>query len=273
MNSIKTKSTLLSLLVIALLQSCGVEETDWEFKPGENGKLVVESILTTERKIQQIRLSLSQDSLNAKPTTVSGAVVKVSNQENDFIFSESANQAGTYQISQPAAVAPNTVYTLTIDWNGETYTAENQLVAVGTIGELTFDRINNSDSMRLGNPPGVLALNNQAMYEFNIDWSEISGSDSSKAQQVFYSFNTLDVNGLFRPESAPVVFPEGSRVIVKKYGLNDGFAAYLRALVMEVEWQGGLFDEASASLPTNISNGGLGYFAVCRVRVDTVFAE
>ena len=52
-----------------------------------------------------------------------------------------------------------------------------------------------------------------------------------------------------------------------------GFAAYLRALLMETEWQGGAFDEASANLPTNITNGGLGYFAVCGVLADTLVAE
>ena len=42
---------------------------------------------------------------------------------------------------------------------------------------------------------------------------------------------------------------------------------------METEWQGGVYDENSASLPTNISNGGLGFFGVSAVLSDTLLAE
>ena len=47
----------------------------------------------------------------------------------------------------------------------------------------------------------------------------------------------------------------------------------VRALLMEAEWQGGVLDEASGSLPTNISSGGLGFFAVCAVLSDTLVAQ
>ena len=83
----------------------------------------------------------------------------------------------------------------------------------------------------------------------------------------------LDISEIFRPPKATVVFPRGSVVFRQKYSLHPSFATYLRALLMETEWQGGVFDEASSSLPTNISNGGLGFFAVCAVLSEVVVAE
>lgn len=260
------------LLLTILIQSCGVEQTDWNFESGENGKLVVESILTTEQKMQEVLLSLSRNDLNGTPTPATGAEVTVALGGNEVEFLESVSEPGKYQAEQVGAVVAGPLYQLKVVWEGEEYTAQNQLVHVRPIPEIRWNQIN-EDSFRLVNTPGVFSANEQAMYEYYIDWSELTGNDSSRAKLVFYTFNSVDVNGIFRPDPEPVYFPKGSKILVKKYGLNDDFAAYLRALVMEVEWQGGLFDEASSSLPTNISNGGLGYFGVCKVLMDSVVVE
>ena len=50
-------------------------------------------------------------------------------------------------------------------------------------------------------------------------------------------------------------------------------ANYFRSMLMEIEWQGGIFDETPSSLPTNISNGGLGFFGVSAVLSDTLIAQ
>ena len=70
------------------------------------------------------------------------------------------------------------------------------------------------------------------MYEVDIDWSHISPDTLNRAKQIFYTFKTIDVNEIFKPEQEEVHFPKGSRIIVKKYGLNDAFANYLRELVI-----------------------------------------
>ncbi|MFW5726204.1 MAG: hypothetical protein ACOCX0_07130, partial [Bacteroidota bacterium] len=62
----------------------------------------------------------------------------------------------------------------------------------------------------------------------------------------------------------------GSVVMFSKYSLNNEYAAYLRALLSETQWQGSLFETARANLPGNISNGGLGYFSACAVIRDTL---
>ena len=85
--------------------------------------------------------------------------------------------------------------------------------------------------------------------------------------------NSVDVNGFFRPPRDTIVFPVGSQVAIKKFGLNDDFATYLRSLAIETEWNGNFIYGASANLPTNISNDGLGFFSTCAVVMDTLVAR
>ena len=129
------------------------------------------------------------------------------------------------------------------------------------------------DSFSIKEVGPLYSLDEQAMYQVDIDWNHIIPSDTSRARQFFYTLGTVDANGLFRPFKEKVIFPKGSIIIRKKFALNADFAAYIRTLLMETEWQGGIYDENSSSLPTNVSNGGLGFFGVCSVLGDTLVAE
>ena len=263
---------LLLVFIVMILQSCE-EETDWKLQPSENGQLVVEAVLTNILGPQSLRLSLSYDDLNGIPTPVTDAIVFINNGQNNFPFFEDPTDPGKYNSPQAAALQGGINYELIILWKEKRYTAKSEMVQVFPFGKLSFQSIGQSDSMKIVEPPNFYSLREQAMYELDIDWSHLTSNEPNQAKMVFYTFQTLDVNELFRPDAQDVSFPRGSIVVVKKYGLNDAFATYLRALVMETEWQGGFLDEASASLPTNISNGGLGFFSVCAVRVDTLVAE
>jgi hypothetical protein len=195
------------------------------------------------------------------------------NGQNSLNFFEDQNEAGKYLSEQPFAAQLNQTYHLEIQWNGQTYHAENEMVPVYPFNKMTFNAYGQKDSLTIGEVAPFYSPNEQAMYEINIDWSHLTNSDSSSAKLFFYTFNTIDASELFRPEKETIVFPKGSIVIEKKHSLNDDFAAFYRALAMETDWQGGVYDENSASLPTNISNGAVGFFGVSAVLVDTLIAE
>ncbi|MCO5267212.1 MAG: hypothetical protein M9948_15220, partial [Lentimicrobium sp.] len=67
-------------------------------------------------------------------------------------------------------------------------------------------------------------------------------------------------------------FPSGTTITERKYSLTTEHAAYLRALLSETTWQGGLFNTAPANLPTNLSGNGMGYFGICAVIQKTEIA-
>jgi len=260
------------LIALVLFPSCELP-TDWHFQSPDAGALVVEAIITDERKIQEVQLSLSYDDLNGEALPAAGAQVRVSGDGEIFDFAEDPVNPGRYVSEEEFSARLKIKYTLEIQWNGAAYEAENSMVQVIPFQKMTFKQYGNTDSLVVGEVASLYSPHEQAMYRVDIDWRHLAGTDSARARMYFYTFNTVDVSEIFRPAKETVVFPKGSIVIERKYGLNPEFAAYLRALVMETEWQGGAFDEASSSPPTNISNGGHGFFGVCAVLSDTLIAE
>ena len=261
------------LLFLTLLLGCEAP-TDWTFSPQENGELVVEAILTNEEKKQELELSLTYSDLNGAPLPATGATVRVSGAGETYTFIEASSRPGMYLSQEAFAAQLFTDYFLEMEWEGQTYQARNSMVQVIPFQPLTFVPVGNNDSLRtIGAAPSLFSPHEQAMYEIDIDWRHLTGSDSSRARVYYYTFNTIDVSELFRPAQETVYFPKGSIVTIAKYSLNPEFGAYCRALLMETEWQGGVFDENSSSLPTNVSNGGHGFFGVCAVVRDTVIVN
>ncbi len=261
----------LPLLMLGMLTACE-EQTDWNFQSLENGALVVEAIITDEFKRQEVLLSLSTSGLNDEAPPVSSAEVRVVGEGKTFFFREDFMRPGRYVSEKIFPAQSGVVYTLEIDWNGTTYLAEAEMADILPFERMTFQPAG-TDSLSIKEVAPLYLPHEQAMYEVDLFWAHLANEESARAKLFFYTFNTIDINELFRPSQETVVFPKGSIVREKKYSLHPEFAAYLRALLMETEWQGGVFDEASGSLPTNISKGGLGFFAVCAVLNKTFIAE
>jgi hypothetical protein len=260
-----------ALLLLLLLLSCE-EQTDWTFQPLENGALAVDALITDEFKRHEILLSLSYDELNGEPLPATDAEVGIVGGGQTHLFRPDVTMPGRYVSWLPFAAKPGIPYTLVINWRGETYEAENTMIEVLPFKQLTFQSAG-EDSLRIGEVAPQYLPYEQAMYEVDIVWSHLVNREDARAKLFYYTFSTIDINQLFRPEKETLAFPKGSIVVERKYSLNPEFAAYLRAMLMETEWQGGVFDEASGSLPTNISNGGLGFFAVCAVKEQTFIAQ
>ena len=261
----------ISSIATFLFISCE-EVVPWDLGPAENDQIVVEAILTNENVIQQVRLSKSFDHLRGTAEPVTDAIVTVNSIDGEVHFNDTPLLPGIYRSSKPFAARKDVLYQLEIIWNNEEYTASESLSFVSPLERVRFSGFG-PDSLTLPEIGSLYHPLQQAMYEVHVFWHHINPSDASWARMYFYTFSTIDGNELIRPEKEKVYFPVGSIVLVKKFGLSEGFASYLRSLVMETEWQGSAFDEASSSLPTNISNDGLGFFSVCSVLSDTLLAR
>jgi hypothetical protein len=47
--------------------------------------------------------------------------------------------------------------------------------------------------------------------------------------------------------------------------LNPDHAEFIRSLLSETSWQGGVFSSVPSNVKTNLSDGAVGYFGVCDV--------
>ncbi len=266
------KQFFLALVLLLSISACE-EATDWDYETGENSKLVVEAIITNELKQQEIFLSLSYDDINGQPLPASGATVMMNNGVNEVAFFEDSLQSGHYLSEFEFATQLNKDYFLDIGYAGESHHASTGIVPVFPIPTPTFSPAGQNDNLRTINPPSAYSTLEQAMYEVDIDWSHLTNETPNRARQIFYTLKTVDVSEVFKANQLEPKFPVGSIVTVKKYSLNDDFAEYIRALLLETEWQGSILDESSSSLPTNISGGALGFFAVCSVLETSVVVE
>lgn len=261
------------ILSVMLLFAACEEPVDWDFKAAENGALVVEAILTNELKTQGLKLSLSYVDWNGDTPPVSGAQVRVQTDDELYLFAEDPESPGVYKSLVSFAAQFQKKYRLEITWAGALYEAEAEMVQVLPFSPFKFQAIGNTNRLQISNPPSLYSPHEQVMYEVLIDWQHLGGDGARQAKTYYYTFNTVDVPELFRPEQARLTFPKGSIVTVRKHGLHPDFAAFCRALMFETAWQGGVFDQASGVLPTNLSGGAMGFFGVCAVRQQVQLAQ
>jgi hypothetical protein len=109
-----------------------------------------------------------------------------------------------------------------------------------------------------------------SMWEVLVDWSGISGyeqadSTQTHARMLFYTLPTLDVSEIFAPRMEATLFPKGAVITERRYSLTPGYAAFVREMLLETNWTGGLFSVVAANAASNLSSGATGFFGVCSV--------
>ena len=88
-----------------------------------------------------------------------------------------------------------------------------------------------------------------------------------------YDIKNIDVQEIYAPEKEVFTFPAGSQIVRKRHSLSEQHVAYLRSLLSETEWRGGLFDIDRSNIPTNLSEGAIGFFGVSTVVSDTIIVN
>jgi hypothetical protein len=256
----------LLIIFLGLVTGCEHKYT-WEFQSEDSNRLIVDGILTNELKPQCVRLSLSDSFMNMAYRPFSGAEITVTDGTDLFEFTESASEPGSYY-STPFQAVANKTYKITIVTDS-TYEATAHMVPVTPLEVFKYTKSDKNDLYRFvyngqGNP---------SMVEVYYDWSAIpsycQGYGNCRAMETFYTLNNFDENKAFAPNKEIIWFPKGTIIIRKKYSLSKEHQDFLRSLLMETQWSGGIFDVQHGNVITNLSNGALGFFGVCMVVSDT----
>ncbi|MCD4682758.1 MAG: DUF4249 domain-containing protein [Bacteroidales bacterium] len=272
------KFNILVLVFILGFISCE-KKIAWDIPETEFNTIVVDALLTNEYKFQEVRLSLPRNDINDTTPPATGATVSVSDGIDSLNFTESAEHSGLYISEEKITAIIDKEYYLTVEYESEIYEAETYLVPVYTSNRLYYAPVEGSDILyEIKWIAPEYSTYEQAMYEIIIDWSYLVGGNPedtvTRAKIFHYTLNTVDVSyTIFPQDKEKVYFPQYSIIIERKYSLTDEHAAYIRALIAETEWQGSLFEEARGNLPTNISNGGLGFFAASSMIADTMVVQ
>ncbi|MBN1949916.1 MAG: DUF4249 family protein [Bacteroidales bacterium] len=259
-------------ILIVLLQGCE-KEYAWNFQSDELNLIIVDGIITNEKKSQEIFLSQTNTGLNDSLKPLSGAQVRVSDGQHLYLFTESAYRPGWYCSDTFRAVI-NYSYHLEVFYEGVILTADAVTSAVTPLGgyEIRHDTLTGLNRFLLRDSSESASFT-EVYYDWSVDSVFLGEYGSGQAKETFYRIPRTDVNAVFAPRKQVINFPGGTRLIRKKYSMTDDHLEFVRSLLMETEWSGGLFDVQHGNLSTNISEGGLGYFAVCMVVSDTLLVE
>jgi hypothetical protein len=262
---------ILFLISVSILISCE-KEYPWKLQQTNNQTLVVDGILTNENKTQIIKLSLVNSEINKPVVPVSSAIVSVSDSIHLFTFSESNTEPGSYY-SAPFQAVVGKRYVLKVEYQSRLYSASANMVPITNLGPINI--IGDANKKLYKYEPETSG--DPAMIEITYNWSNDTayavkyGND--KALETFYILNNVDANKVFAPEKEIIYFPVGTKIIRRQYSLSTDHQAFLRSLLMETEWRGGIFDVQEGNVISNISNGGLGFFGVCMVVQDSLIVK
>jgi hypothetical protein len=264
------KIRMIILFLLFTLQGCE-KPVEWDQKERVTPRLVVEAMLTNQPDFNYVILSLPVTDPNLAPQPVSGAAIMVTDGTTFVNLTEDPETPGRYLPPLGTIGVVNRGYRLTISLNGEIFQADAYMIPVTPLPPFIYSavepepgyfRIDPSE----GNPP--------AYTRYSVDWEE-PGDPPVTMNSLFYSYSisTIDVNQFFKPAQERLIFPSDARIARARFSMSPGYETYIRSMLSETEWSGGWFDLLPGNLPTNLTNGAVGYFAACSVIIDTVYFE
>jgi hypothetical protein len=260
-------------LAVLLLWSCGEESIEWELKTGVPDLIVVEGVLTNKRNAHEVRISRPVADPSDTPEAVSHAIVAIFDGRNARLLTETS--PGVYHTEPYIRAVINRLYTLYILYEGVEYSADSYLVPVQRMDPLRYHRVEGEQNLY---ELDLRESSDASMLEITLDWSHLPAysifpEEMTKARIVYYTVKSIDVNKMFSPEKERVFFPAGTRVIRRKYSMSPPQEDFVRTLMAETEWRGGIFDVQPGNVRTNLSDGAVGYFSVSTVVSDSTVIQ
>jgi hypothetical protein len=115
-------------------------------------------------------------------------------------------------------------------------------------------------------------------YSENNRWLWLNGSLGNYTHpfsyELYFNFSHTggEPQGLF-PDNTYMYGFQGTisdTITVRKYSVSDNYHSFLLALFSETEWKAGIFSTISGNLPTNLSQGGTGYFYIMDIDIKKI---
>lgn len=271
------KKRWIHIILLLILSACA-KESAWVAPENGGNYIVVDAIITNEFKVQYIYINYNKQVLNGVSAPVSGAEVIISDEEATYVLEEDPNAPGKYITDSAAAAQFNRSYSLLILYEDNIYSAQASMAPGSTFPELIYSKNEENGLFRIDYVASAFETEDPAMWEVLIDWSFVPGyenedPDACRKKLLFYTLPTLDVSQVFSPAVEQVYFPAGTKIEQRRYSLTEEHASFIRSLLLETSWQGGVFPSDPANVGTNMSEGALGYFGACAVNSLSLTVE
>lgn len=259
------------LLLLVLAGSC-TEKIDWELDYQEVDVMVVEGKITNEVRAHEVILTWPVYEVNAPPEPVTGAQVEINDGSQIHALTEDRTRPGVYLTDPDFAGEVNQGYQLRIRYEDMRITAIAFMAKVLPFPDMRIYQVQEV-------PPLYQAYitdqNGPAVIRLELDWSHVPGYDTLAPEETHaliyhYTLGSVDVNHIFAPEKEKVRFPPGTIVYREKESVSRYYEEFLRGMLSETDWRGGVFDVQPGNARTNLDGAAIGYFTAAEVIRDTV---
>ena len=291
----KLKSIL--FIITLLITACTEEEVTLELKNTSNPhQIAVEGGVFSFGGHQFLKLTVPFEQ-NGKAKPASGAKVEVSDGQNTYQYCETEKE-GEYESVEEFAGKVGKVYTLKIEYDGQTYFASDSMVAATEI-ELKQIPAGEQTSYKKTEDwkeDGTTVYNNH----FQIDLSKHKFGCAETARWTFkdidssyyvrtpkdlvlldpaYSHQSSIPQGVFPMATAGTFaaynedYEYAAPIQCVKMSMSDRYYDYLVSEFNLTDWSGGMFSTIPGNTKTNLSKGGTGYFYASDVKIKYLGTE
>jgi len=266
-NNILKLANMLFFFVVFI--SCEVE-TEWKLDDNNYRFIVVNGLITNEKKTHQVIINRTVDKINETSEPVSMATVNIFDGDSVYVLNEDIFKPGVYSTDSTFRAFVNKQYTLLVTVDKQIFYSTVFLLPVIPFNPLKYKFIDEKQMFTIDSVTWAFDNQESAMYEIQIDWTHVPGYESTpveskKSVLYYYTLSTLDISEVFKPDAGQIFFPAGTIITERKYSLTKQHAEFIRSMLLETEWRGGLFDVAHGNVKTNLSNGALGFFGASSV--------
>jgi hypothetical protein len=274
------KSTILTFSLASALLLTACEETiDLELDQTAS-KIVIEGQVTDVADHNYVKVSRTVDfySTGNAPRVTNATVRVEDNAGNSFSFvhyqGESPDSVGMYFPEATFAGEIGRVYKLTVDIEGQTYTAQDTLFRIVPIDKLESQL--NEDEQADPEDPGrfyeVLLFvkepqDTEDYYLFKFYRNGVLEYGSEI--EIYFSDDKLlaeNIDGI----PTPIFYAKDDIARVEAYSLTRDAFIFYRDLQKLLNNDGGMFGTPPANPRSNLSNGAAGFFQVSAIQSDEI---
>ncbi|MEO7992269.1 MAG: DUF4249 domain-containing protein [Chryseolinea sp.] len=275
------KNLIILISLAAIFSSC--EKTvDLDLRQSES-KIVIEGQVTNHPGYQYVRVTRTAGFYDdgATPRVTNANVSVKDDLGNEFLFNHnpggSADSTGYYLPDVAFEGEIGRTYTLTVEVDGEIYTAQDKLFSVSGIDSLSY-RINpdeQEDPKDDNKFYEVLLYAKEPQDEENYYLFKFFRNDSLKVYNLTDIYFADDkvlgeaIDGL----GSPVYFAPNDKARIEMYSISRAGYIYYVDLQNLLNNDGGLFSQPPSNSRTNLSNGAYGFFQASEVDVKTILIE
>ncbi|MFK7971692.1 MAG: DUF4249 domain-containing protein [Bacteroidia bacterium] len=255
----KTQHFIYIIIAFIILAACE-EPIDIPLRQADQ-RLVIEGLITDSEGPHDVQLTwLNQfgDTAAAEPAV--DAVVTITDAEAGFTETLVMNEPGLYQTNQIIGKEGNT-YTLSVSINGEEYGATSKLPPVGRLDSVLYRYVDDLTAVpEAGYYLRFYAQDDGSSKDFYLTQLLQNDTLYTDGALPYLIFDDRFAQGAYIPGFL-VPFPLDSGNVAKLafYTMTEEAYDYYFAIVQQ-NGSGSPFGAPPANLPTNLSNGALGFF-------------